>query len=171
VWDELVGHAAAISLHAEFRDEAATVASELMQRVARNAAAIGTADAAFVDDIVARLVELGGPLPLSLDALWRTCATIDLRPAVQLRIVAPDHFFRELVEYEQRCAQSHREIVGPFVLPMIFADPVHDTVRYAIELPTTPLADAIDPVVVGTGLRLVGYLREAFAAVPGAEPF
>lgn len=94
VWDELIGHASAISLHAELREEAREVAKELAARIP------GARASSFEAP-----VELVGPIPLSVEACW------------SVGIAVPP---REVLDaYAARVAASHREIVGPLELPVL----------------------------------------------------
>jgi hypothetical protein len=152
VWAELVGLAAAISLHVELRDVACDVATELMARAAARADAIGAArepDGVAREAAIARLAASVGPLPISIAACLRA-GGVTLPDSAALAAL--------LDGYDARIATSHREIVGPLVVPL--APPPHDTGDApCIELPALGLADAVDPVVRGTGMRFVDHLR------------
>jgi hypothetical protein len=161
VWSELVGHAAAISLHVELRDEACQVAAELMARAAARADAIGAVrepTSAARDAAIGRLAVSVGPLPISI------AACLDNGGVALPHTAALDAL---LDSYDARIASSHREIVGPLVVPIATPharqshgapDAILDG-NPGIELPTLGLADAVDPVVIGTGMRFVEYLH------------
>jgi hypothetical protein len=147
VWGELIAYAAAISLHVELRDEACQVAAEVMARAAARADAMAVpreAASAQRDAAIAKLAALVGPLPISLAACFHAGGV--LLPGV-------DALDKLLDRYDARIAVSHREIIGPMELPVAGAGTL------SIELPALALADAVDPVVRGTGMRFVEHLR------------
>jgi hypothetical protein len=139
---------------------------------------------------LARLVALVGPLPIALDALWRVLGSIALVPGGgtrydygtcslesegisllaldPLEVCGPDVGWI-IDSYEQRIAESHREIVGPlsldFAPDFLHKQNISGGPAYAVELPPRSPADAIDPPVLYERHRttLVGYLRAAFA--------
>jgi hypothetical protein len=153
VWEQLVGHAAAISLHPDMREEACAVAAEVMARAANAADAIDVArepECAERDAAIARLAALVGPLPISVAACMHVGGIALPGTAMLVRL---------LDGYDRRIAASHREIVGPLELPVASALGPTLAYAYAIELPALALADAVDPVVRGTGVRLVDHLR------------
>src|SRR5262249_53509662 len=148
-WDELVTHAVAIAQHAELRDEARAVATELMKRVRHNTDAVRAtlreAGAAIVensmparDEDLAPYQRLIGTLPIALDVFWRPCGSASLIPAGKdpyhygpcalesdgislialdpLEVPSASELTCLLGEYEERVAESHPEIVGPFAL-------------------------------------------------------
>jgi hypothetical protein len=139
VWSELIAHAAAISLHAELRAEACAVAAELFARAALHAPCepASEARAAAID----RLAMTVGPLPIALAACLHAGGP-GLPPAAELVRVLDDH--------DRRVGHSHREIVGPLHVRCG---------RGTVELPALALACAVDPVVHGTGARVVDHLR------------
>lgn len=157
VWAELIGHAAAISLHVELRDEACQVAAELMARAAARADAIGVAreaDGPAREVAIARLAASVGPLPISIAACLHV-GGVALPHSAALGAL--------LDSYDARIATSHREIIGPLVIPLLpllpLLPPNVAGEAPSIELPALGLADAIDPVVRGAGMRFIDYLR------------
>ena len=150
VWTELVGHAAAISLYPELREDACTVAAELFERAATAAAAAGVPcepASAARDEVIARLAAAVGPLPIALAACLHVGGPA-LPPAGELA--------RLLDAHDARVTRSHREIVGPLEVPVRGGG--------CIELPALGLADAVDPVVRGAARRLVDHLRALLAS-------
>jgi hypothetical protein len=91
-----------------------------------------------------------GPLPISVAA----CLAVG-GIALPTTVVID----KLLDAYDARIAKSHREIVGPMLLPIADLGVVIAGDDLVIELPALALADAVDPVVRGSGMRLVDHLR------------
>jgi len=208
VWGELVEHAVAIAQHAELRAEAYAVAEQLMRRVRHNVDAIRTtlreAGAHVADDDpppsdaeLARVVALGGPLPIALEAFWRVVGSAVLTPdgadryaygkcaleADGLALIALDPLEIRgdvsycLDEHAQRVAETHPELVGPLSLELspdhLHKQNISGGGPHTIELPPQEPADAVDPPLLYTRYRsrLVDYLRLAFrfGGFPGLD--
>ncbi|MBA3453087.1 MAG: HEAT repeat domain-containing protein [Deltaproteobacteria bacterium] len=200
-WDELCTHADAIAQHPDLALEAAAVAGALMRRVRNNANIVRSTliaggakvasecEPASTGDL-ARLIGVVGPLPVALDAFWRTVGSIAFVPGDSTRydygscsledeglslialdpleVCGPD--VSEIIQdYEARIAASHREIVGGFSLDFapdfLHKQDISGGPPYAIELPPRSLRAAVDPDVMFERHQttLVGYLRIAFA--------
>ena len=91
VWNEIVEQAVAVVQHADVREEAHAVATEIMRRVRHNAdvvrAVLREAGASVADEEppatatdLERLASLFGPLPIALDAFWRVAGSVSLAP-------------------------------------------------------------------------------------------
>ncbi len=200
-WDELCSHADAIAQHRELALEAAAVAEALMRRVRDNTdavravlrgsgAMIADEEEPASDDDLARLIAIVGPLPIALDAFWRTVGSIALVPGGSTRydygrsslevdgisllaldpleVCGPDVGWI-IGDYEARVAESHVEIVGglslDFAPDFLHKQNISGGPAYAIELPPRSPRAAVDPAVLFEPHRtsFVGYLRAAFA--------
>ena len=200
-WDELCSHADAVAQHPELALEVGAVAEALMRRVRDNADAVRAtlrAAGAIVadeeepasDEDLARLIAIVGPLPVALDAFWRTVGSIALVPGGgsrydygscslevegisllaldPLEVCGPDVGWI-IGEHEARVAESHAEIVGglslDFAPDFLHKQNISGGPAYAIELPARNARGAVDPDVMYEPHRttFVGYLRAAFA--------
>lgn len=200
-WDELCTHADAVAQHRELALEAAAVAGALMRRVRGNADAVRSilrASGAMIadeeepasDDDLARLIGIVGPLPVALDAFWRTVGSISLVPGGRTRydygrctlevdgisllgldpleVCGPDVGWI-IGDHEARIAESHPEIVGGLLLDFapdfLHKQNISGGPAYSIELPARSPRAAVDPDVMFEPHRtsFVGYLRAAFA--------
>ncbi|MFO0740471.1 MAG: HEAT repeat domain-containing protein [Labilithrix sp.] len=142
----------------------------------------------------------GAPLPVSLDAFLEVVGTLSLLPAPPdrydygpcaletdgIRLLAADpleigdasYFEYQLRNYEKEIADSHREIVGPFLLEVapdyLHKQDISGGPSYALELPPIDDLESVDPELLWERHRktLVGYLRHAFTwgGFPGLDP-
>jgi HEAT repeat protein len=208
VWAELVGQANAIAQHPELRAEAYAVAVEIMKRARHNIDAIRTtlreSGAHVADDepppsdaMLARVAELGGPLPIALEAFWRVVGAASLVPgdsnrydygdcaleADGLSLIALDPLELGsdmtwcLDNYTSELEGSHREIVGPLALELspdfLHKQNISGGPPHIVFLPVREPADAVDPPLRYTRYRtrFVDYLRVAFryGGFPGID--
>lgn len=203
VWREVSRHADAVAQHSDLRAEALALATEIMQRVRANrdavratliasGAQLGPEAPPATDADLARLIAITGPLPIAIEAFYRTVGSILLVPGG----AAPDRYHygpstleadgislialdplesspvtdldHQLDDYTHRCAESHPDVVGPFraeIAPdFLHKQDISGGGPLAFDLPPADPVEAIDPWLLHDHFdtRFVPYLRHAF---------